>query len=130
MTSTGNREIEQVRQARKNLERMHGRLLQPSFSSLESSGVDLKHAMECLRQLDISLQSPIWQPPVRQKIETEVVALRSAVRSVQLLLKNAGKIYAGVARLMTPDEAPPNYTALGTSGQGLEATAVSVLVHG
>jgi hypothetical protein len=130
MTSNGSREVERVRQARCILERVRGRLLQPTFQALDSSAADLNLAVECLRQLDISLGSPTWQGLALQKIETEVVALRSAVRSVEELLKNARKFYAGLARLMAPDEAPANYTAAGTTGAGSLGSAGSVVIHG
>src|SRR5271170_5417373 len=110
MTSNGSQEVERVRQARCILERMRGRLLRPSLQALDSSAADLNLAMECLRQLDVSLQSPIWQGLARRKLEREVVALRQAVRSVDQMLKNAGKFYAHLARLRIPDEAPGNYT--------------------
>jgi hypothetical protein len=130
MMSNGNQEVERVRQARCILERMRGRLLQPTFQALDSSAADLNLAVECLRQLDVSLKSPIWQGLARRKLEREVVALRQAVRSVEVLLKNAGKFYAGLARLLAPDQAPANYTSAGTSGAPSPAGTASVVVHG
>ena len=130
MMSNSSQEVERVRQARCILERMRGRLLQPTFQALDSSAADLNLAVECLRQLDVSLKSPIWQGLARRKLEREVVALRQAVRSVEVLLKNAAKFYAGLARLLTPDEAPANYTSAGTSGAPSLASTASVVVHG
>jgi hypothetical protein len=127
--SNGTQEIERVRQARCILERMRGRLLRPTFQALDLSATDLKLAVECLQRLDVSLKSPIWRGLARRKLEREVVALRCAVRSVEELLKNAGKFYAGLARLMAPDEAPANYTAAGTTGPPSRATE-SLVVHG
>ncbi len=103
--SNGSHEVERIRQARCILERIRGRLLQPTFQALDSSAADLK-------------------------LEREVVALRQAVRSVEGLLKNAGKFYAGLARLMAPDEAPTNYTATGTNGASSIAARGSVVLHG
>jgi hypothetical protein len=111
--SSGNQEVERVRQARCILERMRGRLMRPTFESLDASAADLELAVECLRQLDISLQSPIWHGLTRRKVETEVVGLRLALRSIQELLNNAGRFYAGLARLLAPDDAPANYTSAG-----------------
>jgi hypothetical protein len=105
MMSNGSHEVERIRQARCILERIRGRLLQPTFQALDSSAADLK-------------------------LEREVVALRQAVRSVEGLLKNAGKFYAGLARLMAPDEAPTNYTATGTNGASSIAARGSVVLHG
>jgi hypothetical protein len=130
MMSNGSQEVERVRQARCIVERMRGRLLRPTFQALDSSAADLSQAVECLRQLDVSSKSPIWHGIARRKLEAEVVALRHAIRSVEELLKNAGKFYAGLARLMAPDQAPPNYTAGGTSGPAAQASAGSVVVHG
>jgi hypothetical protein len=130
MTSNPSQEVERVRQARCILERVRGRLLRPSFQALDSSAADLNLAVECLRKLDVSLKSPIWQGLARRKIEKEVLALRQAIRSVEDLLKNAGKFYAGLARLLTPDEAPANYTAAGTSGAPPVASTGSVVLHG
>jgi hypothetical protein len=130
MMSNGSQEVERVRQARRILERMRRRLLQPTFEAMDSSAADLNAAVDCLQQLDVSLKSAIWHGPERQRIETEVVALRRVVRSVEELLKNAGKFYAGLARLMAPDEAPANYTAAGASGPPVQAAAGSVVVHG
>jgi hypothetical protein len=128
--SDGSQEIEQVRQARRILERMHSRLQHPSLHSWEASAADLSLAAECLDELDVSLKSPIWRGPARAAIEIEVVALRSAVRAVEKLLRNAGKFYAGLARLLAPDEAPANYTIAGASSAALQLSAGSVVAHG
>jgi hypothetical protein len=128
MTSNGSQEVEHVRQARCIVERMRARLLRPNFQALELSATDLNLALECLQKLDVSLKSPIWQGMARRKLEKEVLALRCAIRSVEGLLKNAGKFYAGLARLMAPDEAPPNYTPTGVSGA--TPMAGSLVVHG
>jgi hypothetical protein len=126
----GNQELERVRQARCILERMRGRLMRPTFDSLEASAKDLNLAVECLRQLDVSSKSPIWHGLTRRKIEAEVVALRRALRGVEELLKNAGRFYAGLARLLAPDEAPANYTQAGAMGAAPGAEDRSVLLHG
>jgi hypothetical protein len=130
MTSNGSDEIQRVRRARLILERMSGRLLRPTFDAINSSAADLNLAVECLQQLDVSLKSATWHRPDRRRLETEVVALRQAVRSVEELLKNAGKFYAALARLMAPDIAPANYTAAGTSCPPAQVAAESMVVHG
>ena len=128
--SNGNQEVERVRQARCILERMRGRLMRPTLDSLDLSARDLNLAVECLRQVDVSLKSPIWRGLARQKIEAEVVAMRRAIRSVEELLKNAGKFYAGLARLMAPDDAPANYTAAGTTLGSMPVGAGNVVLEG
>lgn len=128
--SNGSQEVERVRQARCILERMRGRLLRPSLQALDASSADLNLAVECLRRLDVSLKSPIWQGLTRRKLEREVVALRCAIGSVEALLKNAGKFYSGLARLMAPDEAPANYTAAGVADAPPQAAMEGVVMHG
>jgi hypothetical protein len=128
--SNGRQEIERVRQARCLLERMRARLLRPTLEALDASATDLDLAVECLRQLDISLSSPIWTGLVRRRIEAEVVGLRRALRSVEELLKNAGKFYAGLARLLAPDEAPANYTSAGAQAPPPQAEEGSIVLHG
>jgi hypothetical protein len=128
--SNGSQGVERVRQARAILEKMRSRLLRPSFDSLELSAADLNLAVDCLKQLDISPKSPIWQGLSRRKIEIEVVALRRAVQSVEELLRNAGKFYGGLARLLAPDEAPANYTAAGAHGPRPQASEGSIALHG
>jgi len=126
----GNQEVERVRQARCLLERMRGRLMHPTLDALGACTGDLDIAVDCLRQIDVSLKSPIWQGLARRKLEREVVALRAAMRSVEALLKNAARFYAGLARLMAPDEAPANYTAEGTTSAPTGRVTGGVLLHG
>lgn len=128
--SHGTQEVERVRQARCLLEKMRGRLMRPTLEAIEGCATDLNLAVECLRQLDISLKSPLWQGLTRRKVEREVVALRSAICSVEALLRNAARFYAGLARLMAPDQAPPNYTAAGTSSSLPTEGGGGVLLHG
>jgi hypothetical protein len=128
--SDGSQEIAQIRQARCILERMRSRFERPSRDAWDASAEDLSLAVECLNKLDVSLKSPIWRGPARATIEMEVVALRAAVRAVEDLLKNAGKFYAGLARLLAPDDASTNYTVAGTKSAPLQLVAGSLVVHG
>lgn len=123
-------EIERIRQARRIFERMRGRLLLSQGDALESSASDLQLAADCLRKIDLSLKSPIWQGRTRQRIEPEVVALRVTIRSIQALLKNAGNFYCGLVRLLAPDEAPMNYTAAGAKAAVPRSARGSVVLHG
>ncbi len=128
--SHARQQIDRVRQARTILERMRARLTHPSLETIDACAADLNIAVECLRQLDISSESPIWHGLTRQVIETEVVALRRSLRSVEGLLRNAGKFYAGLARLLAPDEAPANYTAAGAQLPPPPSSAGSIALHG
>lgn len=128
--SHARQQIDRVRQARTILERMRSRLAHPSFEAIDACAADLNIAVECLRQLDVSLESPIWHGLTRQLIETEVVALRRNLRLVEELLRNAGKFYAGLARLLAPDEAPANYTAAGTQLPPPQTSGGSIALHG
>lgn len=109
---------------------MRVRLGHPSFEAIDACAADLNVAVECLRQLDTSLESPIWQGLTRQVIEAEVVALRRSLGLVQELLRNAAKFYGGLARLLAPDEAPANYTAAGAQLPPRQATEGSIALHG
>ena len=127
--SRNGQEIKRVRQARRILERMRSRLLRPNFDSLSQSASDLGVAVECLEQLDLSRNSNIWRTATRAHIESEVTELRRVVQAVEDLLNNAGRLYAGMAQLLAPDQAPANYTATGTN-PGAPVTGGSVEVRG
>jgi len=128
--SNASQQIERIRRARCILERMRGRLLRPTLDSLDASAADLNVAIQCLRQLDVGSESPIWHGPTRVQIEIEVVALRRVLRSVEALLRNAGKFYAGLARLLAPDEAPAHYTAAGVRAAAPHVTPGSIALEG
>jgi hypothetical protein len=123
-------QIDRIRQARTILERMRTRLAHPDFGAIDACAEDLSVAVECLRQLDLSVESPIWHGLTRQVIEAEVVALRGNLRLVEELLKNAGKFYLGLARLLAPDGAPANYTAAGAQLPPPQTSGGSVALHG
>jgi hypothetical protein len=128
--SHARQQIDRVRQARTILERMRTRLADPSLEAIDACAADLNVAVECLRQLDVSLESPIWYGLTRQVIEAEVVALRRNLRLVEELLRNAGKFYAGLARLLAPDDAPGNYTAAGAQLLPLQASGGRIALRG
>lgn len=120
-------ELEDVREARRLVERIRDRLIHPSFEALEYSAADLRIATQCLRRLDVN--SPVWQGAHRKALELEVAGLRGAVRCVEALLKNAGKFYGGWARLLCGDQAPPNYTAVGSTAP-VPAQSNRLVLHG
>jgi len=107
-------EIVRIREARRLIERMRDRLLRPSLESLADCAADLDLAAECIQRLDAKL--PVWQGVQRKALEAEVTGLRRDVRCIEALLTNAGKFYAGWARLLASDQAPPNYTSAGSIG--------------
>jgi hypothetical protein len=106
-------EMADIREARRMIERMRDRLLHPTIEAIENCSADLGTAAECIRRLDAG--SAAWQGSDRRGLEAEVIALRRGVHVVEALLANAGQFYAGWARLLLPDQAPPNYTAAGGS---------------
>jgi hypothetical protein len=120
-------DLADIREARRLIERMRDRLLQPSFEALEYSAADLRLAAQCLQRLDV--ESPVWQGAQRTAIESEVTGLRCGVHCVEALLKNAGKFYAGWARLMSGDQAPPNYTPSGSTVP-VPAQSNKLVMHG
>jgi hypothetical protein len=120
-------QIAQMREARRIIDRMRGRLLHPSFECLPECAADLGLAAECIRRLDAKL--PVWQGVQRKALEAEVIGLRSDIRFVEALLANAGKFYAGWARLLASDQAPPNYTSAGSIGSA-PTQASKLVIHG
>jgi hypothetical protein len=120
-------DLADIREARRLVERMRDRLLHPSFEALEYSAADLRLAAQCLQRLDI--KSPVWQGVQRKALESEVTGLRRAVDCVEALLKNAGKFYAGWARLMSGDQGPPNYSSAGSTDPA-PAQSNKLVMHG
>jgi len=120
-------QLAQVREARQLIERMRDRLIHPSFQALGECAGDLRSAAECIQGLDAQL--PAWQGIQRKALEAEVTNLRRGVSCVQALLANAGKFYAGWARLLLPDQAPPNYTSAGSEGLAPGQNS-KLVVHG
>ena len=51
--------------------------------------------------------SAVWKSSQRSALEAEVVELRRGIHCVEALLVNAGKFYAGWARLLAPDSRAP-----------------------
>jgi hypothetical protein len=120
-------EIVRIREARQIILRMRERLLRPSFESLAECAMDLRLALECIRRLDAKL--PVWQGVQRKALEAEVIGLRGDIRTVEALLANAGKFYAGWVRLLASDQAPPNYTPSGFIGAA-PPEASKLVIHG
>lgn len=128
--SHARQQIDRVRQARGLLERMRSRLAHPNWEAINACAADLNIAVEALRQLDTSVESPIWHGLTRQVMEAEVVALRRSFRTVEELLRSAGKFYGGLARLLAPDEAPANYTAAGAQLPPPRPSRGNIALHG
>ncbi len=120
-------EIVRIREARQLIDRMRERLLRPSFESLAQCSADLRSAVECIRRLDANL--PVWRGVQRKALEAEVIGLRGDIQCVEALLTNAGKFYAGLARLLASDQAPPNYTPAGSIGAA-PVEASKLVMHG
>jgi hypothetical protein len=126
-----NTDVAHLRQARRRLERMQGRLLNPNFQSLEDCASDLASAAGLIRKLDS--QSAVWKGIDRAALEGEVTGLRRTVDGVEALLANAGRFYAGCIHILSGDQAPPNYTPGGSlalsPGQD-SAETTRLVMHG
>jgi len=120
-------ELVRIREARQLIDRMRERLLRPSFESLAQCALDLRLAVECIRKLDARL--PVWRGVQRKALEAEVIGLRRDIQYVEALLTNAGKFYAGLARLAAFDQAPPNYTSAGAIATA-PVQASKLVMHG
>jgi len=116
-------EIEQAREARRRLEKVCDRLLNPSAKAFDACAPDLGRAVECLRRLEMALGA---SPPGfrgKEAVGREIMGLSDAVRKAHALLEASGKFYAGLARLIdaSPETAVPSYTS---SGKSLAAVSI------
>jgi len=134
-------ELEQVRGARRNLERVRLKLLRPGISAFEGASADLASALKCLAGLDSGLASAARRKGgVHPALENEIRGLRDDLQRVNALLAGAGRLFEGWARLVSysgrscelgfsEDEAW-NYTAAGKVGVPVVTRASKVVLHG
>lgn len=123
-------ELEQARQARRILERVGARLLQPTVDALDGGAVDLGLAVECLQRLETALTRGGRNEAVRRALEPEIADLGRELRRVQALVAGAGYFHAGWGRLMaTADDATSNYTAAGEAARAASESG-RVVMHG
>ena len=112
-------EVDKARQARRNLEKVCGRLERPSIERLNASAADIQTAVECLRHLEGELlagpRTSSWA-----QLVAEVRSIEREVRRARALMDAAGQFYAGWARLAAHvDTAAANYTSEGKLGPSL-----------
>jgi hypothetical protein len=126
----GKAELNRVREARRLVEKVRGRLMHPTIDAMDRGAAELSAAVESLAGLETALAGSAGRTRPWPGWEPEVARLRREVRNVQQLLAGAGKFYAGWARLLAPDQAPANYTANGKAEQQISIDAGKVALHG
>ena len=133
MTSNFGEELEQIRQARANLQKVRAKLVRPSPATLESSAADLMMAVNHLHRM-----APLL--PMRDRsrmgaehaLRLEVAGLRRELLQLNALLKGAGQFYEGWARLLssTTDDSVANYTAGGKPANPAPCESRNLVLHG
>ena len=122
-------ELNRVKQARRIVEKVRGRLMHPTIQAMDRGAAELSAAAECLANLESALRRSgreLHWPGV----EAELARLRLEMRNVQQLVEGAGRFYVGWARLIAPDQAPANYAANGRVEQPAPVAAGEVVLHG
>ena len=120
--------LERIREARRCLERVHGKLLRPSPSAFDESAGEVNTAVACLEQTIPQLGSLHTADPI---LRWEVAALQRELLLVTALLEGARRFYEGWARLMAPPEdAPPSYDAAGREAAIASIDSRKLVIHG
>ena len=116
MTGT---ELKQLRQARRTLERVGQALACPSTETLDSGAAELEEAIGKLREFERTLHASGGNLRRSREINSEVDAMRNAMRRAEALLAAAGRFYAGWARMTAAagESGAANYTAGGKPGR-------------
>jgi hypothetical protein len=107
---------------------MRDRLLRPSFQTVQNNADDMHWAAERIHRLDSALAP--WQGSERKALEAEVIGLRHDVRCLEALLRNVGRFYGGWVRLLSSDQASPNYTSGGSALRVSGNPPNKVVIHG
>ncbi|HUA19559.1 MAG TPA: hypothetical protein VMB25_12500 [Bryobacteraceae bacterium] len=123
-------ERNQVKAARRLVEKVRGRLMHPTIEALDHGGAELTAAVNCLAGLERAFAGSPGSGQHWPGLAAEVACLRLEVRRVQDLLQGAAKFYAGWARLIAPDLAPANYTPEGKAEPRATGELGEVVLHG
>jgi len=124
-------ELEQARQARRILAKVHARLLRPTVETLDSGAEDLSAAAACLQQVEKSLMQDQRRGPERRALELEIAQVRIALERVQTLVVAAGRFHAGWGLLMaSADDCAANYSAAGVPAGPMLVESSRVVMHG
>ncbi len=124
-------ELEQARDARRILEKLHRKLLRPSLEVFHHGAAELGVAAECLQRLELTLAPGHRPGPGRQALHWEMTHVRRELEIVQELVAGAGKFYEGWARLMPAAEpAGVSYTLDGQAVAPVALPPPGVLLHG
>ncbi len=123
-------EFEHARKARRILESVRKRLLQPTVEALDAGAADLSDAVQCLEALEARLRLPLPNALARRALAAEIASLGRELRGVQALAASAGKFYQGWARLLSAsDQSGPNYNS-GAQAAAAAPGAGKVMLHG
>jgi hypothetical protein len=124
-------ELEQARQARRILEKLHRKLLLPTLEVFNDAPADLTVAAQSLQRLELSLTNNYQARPGRQAVQRELAMVRCELQIVNALVSSAGNFYEGLARLMPGAEpAGVNYTAEGEAVSQPSQPSTGVVLHG
>ena len=88
-------EFEHARKARRILESVRKRLLQPTVAALDAGAAELSDAVQCLEALEAALRLPLPNALSRRALAAEIASLGRELRGVQALAASAGKFYQG-----------------------------------
>jgi hypothetical protein len=125
------KELGKVREARRSLEKVCGRLLHPTIGAVASSAAEVTSAVACLQDLERRVRASQRRGEEYRGLATEMEALRRQARQAEALLEAAGQFYAGWARLITLDDsATANYTAGGRPGLAVVGNHGGVALDG
>jgi hypothetical protein len=128
-----NAEFEEIRSARKSLEKFRLKLLRPSAAVMESGAADLGRALECLGHLQPALSTQTRRPAILERaLGLEIANLRRELQQVHALMAAASKFYEGWARLLgsPSDDTAANYTPQGRPGISLSNQSSNLVMHG
>ena len=126
-------ELGKAKQARRSLEKVRRRLLNPTIQALDASAVDLGHAIDCMKELEkVCAAGRGWPPGWRRTLELEITGLRQELKAVSVLAAGAGKFMEGWARLISSpvDDGPVNYTNRGVPAEVVPINSKRLVVHG
>ena len=123
--------MKDLEQARRILEKLGGKLLQPAVEALESGATDLGVAVQCLQRVETAIGHSERNGPKWRALEPQLENFRQELRTAQELVMAAGNFYEDWARLVSAaEQGGPNYTAGGSAASALHSDSGKVMIHG